>query len=71
MCSCPIRLQDSIIINISGTKQCLRLFIEIGTKKRIVSNTTTVGCDWPGIFSHTVTYLNLSGGDFGWFCLVK
>ena len=45
MCSCPIRLQDSLIINISGTKQSVsQIFhIDLVTKKKYPA---TIGLVW-------------------------
>ena len=44
MCSGPVRLQDSLIINTSGTKRCLRFFGGVGIipkKDRIL---LLIGC---------------------------
>ena len=60
MCFCPIRLKDSVIINISGKKRD-------SCQRKIASKSTTVGWLWPSAQCHAQTCLNLSAGnDFGW-----
>ena len=65
MFSFLIRLQDSLISNISGRKVLEFLHRDIYQKK-IASKNTAVGCVWPGVRSHAQTCRNLSGSDFGW-----
>ena len=65
MLSFPIRLQDSLIINIFGRKVLDFLHSDIYQRK-VASTSTAVGCMWPGVYSHAQTWQNFSGGDFGW-----
>ena len=70
MCSSPIRLQDSLNINISERKQSLssKIFsLRDSYQRKITCETAAVNWVSPGVPGHPQTCLNLSWGDFGWF----
>ena len=68
MCSCPIRLQNSLIVKISGRKESNVLdFLDRDTYQgKIECQTTTVSWVRPGVHSHAQLCQNLSVGNFGW-----
>ena len=65
----PISLQDSLIIDISETKEKMSQIFLHGDyyQKKIATKSANAGSVWPGVPSHGQIWLNLS---MGWLWLV-
>ena len=65
MLSFPIRLQDSLAINISGRK-ILDFLHRVVYQRKIASKNTAIDCVCPDVRSHEIAGACWGGGDFVW-----